>query len=250
MFWDEKRDYTRYPPSSSSSYFAQLSERSRRHLLQVYFRLAITVLFCALASFMSVRGYLPEAGVIPILIGSGSLFALQAVNPSRHLIRSGLLYGFGFLEGWGLAPLATSMLDIDPSLLYQSLLMTLLVFVSFSATALYSQRRAFLSYAGAFLAALLVLTVAGLINLFYPNEFAFNLIVYLGLVVFAFFVSFHTQLIVERAESEQGHQLDSIGDAVMLFNNIIALFVRIAIAMMDQEQRRKRRDDKDRDKRR
>jgi FtsH-binding integral membrane protein len=249
MFWDEKRDFTRHPPSSSSSYFAQLSERSRRHLLQVYFRLAITILFCSLSSFLSIRGYLPEAGVLPVLIGSGSLFALQAVNPSQQLLRSGLLYGFGFLEGWGLAPFASAILEIDPSLLYQSLLMTLLVFVSFSATALYSQRRTFISYAGPLVSALLILSVAGLINLFYPTQFVFNLLVYVGLVLFAFMVSFHTQLIVERAESEQGHTLDSIGDAVMLFNNIIALFVRIAIAMMDQEQRRKRRDDKDRNKR-
>lgn len=237
MFWDEKRDYN---PSSSSYTSTSLSSRTRQHLISVYSRLIVIILFTMLASFLSVTGYIPQAGMMPALAGAGTLFAIQSLSHSQQLARNGLLFGFGFLEGWSLAPLANMLLQADPAMLYQSLLMTLLIFGSFSLTAIFSQRRAFLAYGGILLSSLAILSLVSVINIFFPSQLILDGIVYIGLLIFAFFVSYHTQLIVERAESGLNLQLDSVGDAVLLFNNIISIFIRIAIVLMEQEKRKKR----------
>lgn len=229
MFEDRKEDYN--PPRS----FYSLSERTRRHLINIYTRLGLTVLFTAFGGYLASTGMIPEGGIVPMLAGAGSLYAIHH-GSLNNTVRSGLLYGFGFLEGWGLAPLTSRLLDTDPSLLYQSALMSLLVFISFSATALYSQRRMFVAYGGVLMSALLLLSVGGLLNFFYPTRFVFDILVYFGLLVFAFLVSFHTQVIVERSESERNLPLDSINDSVLLFNNLVALFIRIAIIMMRQQE--------------
>ena len=230
MFGDQKEDYNQ--PRTPYA----LTERTRRHLINIYTRLGITVLFTAFGSYLSVSGVIPEAGIFPMIAGVGALYAVQ--SPALNVqLRSGLLYGFGFLEGWGLGPLTSHLLDTDPSLLYQSALMSLLVFASFSATALYSQRRTFVAYGGFLMSGLLLLSFGGLVNLFFPSRIVFDVLVYFGLLIFAFLVSFHTQVIVERSESERGLALDPINDSVLLFNNLISLFVRIAVIMMQQRER-------------
>ena len=235
MFGDEKHDYQE--PGAS---YGVLSRRTRQHLINVYIRLGITVLFTALGGFLAAQGYIPEGRLAPILAGAGSLLVVQSTTLNAT-VRSVFLYGFGFLEGWGLAPLTNRMLEVEPGMLYQSALMSLLVFASFSATALYSQRRTFIYYGGVLMSAMLILAMAGLANLLYPTRFVFDILVYVGLLVFAFMVAFHTQVIVERSESERNLRLDSINDSVMLFNNLIAVFVRIAIIMMQQREREEER---------
>lgn len=235
MFGDQKEDYNQ---GRSSAY--ALTERTRRHLINVYTRLGFTVLFTAVGSYLASSRMIPEAGMMPMLAGAGALYAVQSVSLGTSL-RSGLLYAFGFLEGWGLAPLTNHLLDTDPALLYQAALMSLLVFASFSATALYSRRRTFVAYGGVLMSALLLLSVGGLLKIFFPTRIVMDLLVYIGLLVFAFLVAFHTQLIVERSESERSLPLDSINDSVLLFNNLMGLFVRIMIIMMQQRQREEER---------
>lgn len=155
-----------------------------------------------------------------------------------------MLYGFGFLQGWGLAPLTGSLLDVEPMLLVHVLAYSALIFGSFSVTALVTRRRAFLAWAGWLSAAFLVLAVMSIVDVVYPTGVGFDAIVYGGLLLFAFLISLHTQAIVESVEGG-GHgreRQDSIGHAAVLFSDLLNVFVRLAIILLRQQHDRQQRD--------
>lgn len=67
---------------------------------------------------------------------------------------------------------------------------------------------------------------------------------YLGLLVFAGYILFDTQLIIERASAGQ---MDQIQHALDLFVDALSIFVRVLVILMknteEREKRRRRRND-------
>lgn len=79
------------------------------------------------------------------------------------------------------------------------------------------------------------------------GSFAFEVELYLGLVVFSGYVLFDTQLIVERASAGD---FDHIKHALDLFVDAVAIAVRVLVILLknqekrdSREQRRKQRRD-------
>lgn len=71
----------------------------------------------------------------------------------------------------------------------------------------------------------------------------FQLELFGGLAIFALYIIFDTQLIVERASAGD---FDEVKDAQSLFIDFVAVFARILIIMLQKEERKnaKKRSDK------
>jgi FtsH-binding integral membrane protein len=132
---------------------------------------------------------------------------------------------------------------LDPSIIFSALSGSAVIFLSLTVTAMMTPRRSQLYLGGLLAAATSGLLWLSLINGFAHSASLFNAEIYIGLLVFAGYVLFDTQLIVEN--SEEGRR-DTVGDALELFTNLFAIFVRILV-LLSQDRQRKRRRTKDDD---
>ena len=199
-----------------------------------------------------------------LLASIGSLFMLNfgypfiRGDPSRAMIRTGLFGLFSFLYGLSLGPLLESLISIsNDSVIPTAFLLTASIFVAFSASAIFSQRRSFIFLGGLLMGSMLVLSILGLMNIFFRSELLFNVDLYGGLLIFCGFILFDTQLIVERIESSnhgdrQGtssdseYQYDTIHDALKLFMDIASVFIRLATILATNSAKKEKEDRKGR----
>merc|ERR1712146_445856 len=105
---------------------------------------------------------------------------------------------------------------------------TVVVFGCFSASALYAQRRSYLYLGGLLSSALSLMFWAGLINMFLGSTLLFDLRLYGGLLMFAGFVIFDTQMVVEKAS--MGDR-DYVEHALSFFLDFVGIFVRLLIIL-------------------
>ncbi|CAA6657131.1 unnamed protein product [Spirodela intermedia] len=164
--------------------------------------------------------------------------------------RFGLLLASSLLQGATLGPIIQLAIDFDPRhglthliynfnamrfilILVTALVGTAVVFVCFSAAALVAKRRQFLFWAAC--SALVYLSSSGCTLLR-------RSLIYLGLLVFLGYVLFDTQLIIERARSGS---FDRVGDALHMYTNLVAVFIRVLIIMLkngaEKEKKKKKR---------
>jgi Bax inhibitor 1 len=214
----------------------------QQHLKGVYGALALGVLSTALGSWFSISyGFM-----VPIWMSIIGILALTMWLPStRHdgsspEKRLAIWCGLTFLKGCSLAELVAVILDFDPSILLSALLYTAATFACFSGFALVSKRRSQLYLGGILGSALSWLAIGGLMNLFFRSSMIFNVQLFGGLFVFIGYVIVDTQMVVERAS--QG-SMDYLTDALHLYTNLVAIFVRIAIILMRNSQRKQERKD-------
>jgi len=219
-----------------------ISPRTLQHLRRVYGNLTITSAFAALANYLYMNGLLFEPGILAFLGVIAAIFALSAVPPTleNSTIRHGLLYGFGFLNGWTIAPLVNALFGLNPASVYFAIVATMLVFGSFSASSLFSPRRSFLYLGGLLGSISTVLLWSSLANMWFGSTALFNLQLYLGLFMFCGYVIYDTQIIVENSEAGWS---DPVQNAAQLFTHVAAIFVRLLIILSqnESENRRKRR---------
>lgn len=216
---------------------SHLSPRVRRHLTAMYAHLAITFLMAMFACYLQVSGMVTGGGLMPTLGGGLLLWTMSFIQNQN--LRQLLLYGFGFLEGLGLAPAIGMLYYIHPSVLISALAMTAVIFLSFSATALYSPRRSYL-YLGSIVSALMsILLVSSMFVIFLDFSILDNITIYGGLLAFSLMITFDTQMIVERVEMQHA---DPVLDAANLLINIVAVLRRLLVVMSQQQTDRSKRD--------
>jgi len=148
-----------------------------------------------------------------------------------------ILHGFAFMKGVSLGPLLFTVIKMDAhELIWQAFLGTALIFGIFSLAALIAPRNSYL-YLGAPLAsALTILMYIGLLSLFFPGPFQFYLNLYLGLMVFVGYVLYDTQNMMAKASRGS---TDYVTDALELFIDFVALFVRILIILSNNKGKKK-----------
>lgn len=243
---------TSSPPSLWS--LNHLSPGIQRHLVRVYTNLTATLGAAVGANAAVLLGYLPALTWLPFVISLLFVLGMSVVRPAPNnsITRQGLLYGFGFSYGWLLSPVIHQVFAVDPSTILLALMATAIGFLSFSANALFTQRRSQL-YLGSLLGALLgVTTLLSLARLFFPASFTHSLLmseIYLGLFIFCGYIMYDTQLIVERAAQHQNpEEVDAVTPAMTLFTDFVGVFVRIMLIL--QERAKKQREDEQNKKRR
>ncbi|KAI8872521.1 hypothetical protein GQ42DRAFT_20949 [Ramicandelaber brevisporus] len=234
---------------STKALFAlsDLSPSIRSHLASVYAALASGCIVAAAAAHLTISGYLPhalaESSTLLALLGMGLLVGINAmpVTPQNNKTRMALFYAFAATEGLAITPLIEAVLSINPRIVTFAAAFTAVIFGSFSLSALASQRRSWLYLGGLLGSTLSLLAFSSLINIFVRSTMLFSLELYLGLAMFAFYIIYDTQLIVEQAE--MGH-FDVPGHAADLLLDVVGIVVRIMIILARNS---KNKDDDDED---
>jgi len=209
------------------------------HLLNVYTLLAATILTAAAGSVVYLKTFI--GGGLTSLVGILLLFWLYATPRDEVTKRISILLGFSFLQGLSIGPLIGATFDIDPSILTTAFFGTVCVFACFSASAYFAERRSYLFLGGILGTALTSMVVIGFLNIFFRSDLLFNISLYAGLIMFCGFVCFDTQLIIEKAAV--GHK-DFVSDALELFLDFIAIFVRLLIILSKNSKKKRKKEDK------
>jgi len=207
------------------------------HLTNVYTTLAASILSAAIGSIAYLTTHI--GGSLSFIAGFILILWLVRTPQEQLSKRISIMLGFAFVEGLSIGPLLDATLDIDPSIVTTAFFGAVCIFACFSASAYFSERRSYLFLGGILGSALTSMITLGFLNIFFRSAMIFNVLLYVGLLVFCGFVCFDTQLIIEKAS--QG-QKDIVGDALELFLDFASIFVRLLILLSkDKEDKRRRR---------
>eukprot|EP01066_Platyproteum_vivax_P016756 Platyproteum_vivax@DN7216_c0_g1_i1.p2 len=104
-----------------------------------------------------------------------------------------------------------------------------------SLSCLFAKRRAYLFLGGILSSITMFMLIAGLANVFFRSRLIFSIELYGGLAVFALYIVFDTQMMVEQFES--GNQ-DPMKSAAQMYMNLVAIFMRMLMENQDSANRR------------
>eukprot|EP00389_Voromonas_pontica_P004239 GDKH01006313.1.p1 GENE.GDKH01006313.1~~GDKH01006313.1.p1 ORF type:complete len:256 (+),score=38.02 GDKH01006313.1:116-883(+) len=224
-----------------------LDKTARRHMSKVYGTLLAGVFLTAVGVWIYHNMF-----ALPLLVsGLASIGCLLYVNSTGHgsdskqITAQGRLLAAGaffVLKGMTIADLVlmASLTGVLPMAFFT----TVAVFGCFSMAAMWAEKRQFLFLGGILGSVLFYMSLAGLFNMFFRSSLLFDAQLYLGLAVFMGYIVYDTQVVLLQVE--QG-QRDFVKHALNLYVDLIAVFVRLVIILMKQQE--KRRADKDRRRR-
>ncbi|XP_030631983.1 probable Bax inhibitor 1 [Chanos chanos] len=219
--------------------FSQISRSTQLHLKNVYASLAMAMFVAAAGAYVHVVTRLFQGGLLSML---GSLammgwLAMTPHNPQTEKKRLAILAGFAFLTGVGLGPAMDYVITINPSIILTAFLGTSVIFVCFTLSALYAQRRSYLFLGGTLMSGLSILLLVSFLNMFFGSITLFKAHMYLGLAIMCGFVLFDTQLIIEKAE--MGDK-DYIWHCVDLFLDFVTIFRKLMVILAMNEKDKKK----------
>jgi len=175
--------------------------------------------------------------VLGSLITSVWLFSTE-FNYQNQIKCFGLFATTAFCTGVYLNPLIDLAINIDPQILMTAFLLTTCVFVCFTLSALWTEKRTYLYLGGLLGSGTSILLVLSLMSLFGRSELLFNINLYLGLALACGYILYDTQLIVARA---QNGETNYVKHALMLFIDMVDLFVRILIILIKNSQKKEKK---------
>ncbi|KAI8092843.1 inhibitor of apoptosis-promoting Bax1-domain-containing protein [Halteromyces radiatus] len=237
-----------YPHEKASSSYTSSSSQQvisrpvRQHLVHVFLTIAALLGVAAIGAHYGgpySRLSALSGGVIETGAVIGSVFGIRHLRQD-HILRWGLLFVYALFSGSSLSSLVAIYLRWDPTgtLLLAALSGSVFIFLGFAGSALLANRRSMLYYGGMAGSLLGIMIWASFANLFFIRSSSmFSAELYLGLIAFAGFVVYDTQMIVERASAGI---FDIPGHALELFMDLFALFVRLALIILRKEEERER----------
>ena len=110
------------------------------------------------------------------LLGAALAFGLFFTpdNGKNRGLRLSMLLGFAFFSGLGMGPLLDKAVRINPTIVPNALLMSTMIFASFTGVALFAPDGHYLFLGGTLLSGLSTLFWLGLINLFFQSQLLFQ----------------------------------------------------------------------------
>eukprot|EP01060_Flectonema_neradi_P033609 TRINITY_DN568_c0_g1_i3.p1 TRINITY_DN568_c0_g1~~TRINITY_DN568_c0_g1_i3.p1 ORF type:complete len:227 (+),score=32.76 TRINITY_DN568_c0_g1_i3:68-748(+) len=160
----------------------------------------------------------------------GSIATMSAVYfAQNYRFRLSMFLTFGFLGGWGVGPII-SIYDIPTEAVLTAFALTTLIFVCFTASAMYSKRGEWLHIGGILSSCITGLFAVWVLSLFFTIPFFHTILIYGGLVVFSLYVAYDTAIMIENANN--GNK-DAMIDSINLFIDFLAIFKRILIILAE-----------------
>uniref|UniRef100_A0A8C9T4S2 Transmembrane BAX inhibitor motif-containing protein 6 n=1 Tax=Scleropages formosus TaxID=113540 RepID=A0A8C9T4S2_SCLFO len=215
--------------------FSQISYSTQQHLKNVYSTLAVCMFVAAAGSYVHVVTRLFQGGMLSMM-GSLAMMLWLSMTPHNSETekrRLAILAAFAFFTGVGLGPVLDFVITINPSIIVTALLGTSVIFVCFTLSALYAQRRTYLFLGGVLMSGLSILFLVSLINIFTGSAALCKAHMYIGLAIMCGFVLFDTQLIIEQAE--MGDK-DYIWHCVGLFLDFVTIFRKLMVILAMNEK--------------
>jgi len=179
----------------------------------------------------------PRLAIFASMITSIWLFSID-FNQRTQMKCFGLMSATALFTGIYLSPLINLAIQVDPQIVMTAFLLTTLIFVCFTLSALYAQKRTYL-YLGGFLGTgTSIMLLLSLMNIFGRSQLIFNVNLYLGLAIACGYILYDTQLIIERAN---GGDMNYVKHALHLFIDMVDLFVRILIILLKNSQNKEKK---------
>jgi len=226
------------------SFNAKLEKPVRDHLKNVYGCLTLSTISAGVGAYIHMYTELLSAGLLTVLGSLGLLIALMVTpdNGKNSGLRMGYLFGFSFFAGMGMGPLLETVIAINPSIIVTALMGTVVIFGSFSLSAIFAERGRWLYLGGTLMTLLSSLLLLSLANVFFGSYMIFQIHLYLGLLLMCGFVLYDTQLIIEKRR--HGNK-DFVTHALDLFIDFIGIFKRLLIILSQKEQQQQKRNRRD-----
>ncbi|CAL1529064.1 unnamed protein product [Lymnaea stagnalis] len=218
--------------SSALFNFDHLESNVQQHLKKVYASLSVGMLSAALGAYAHTLTGIGEWFILTTLASIGLMIWLGSTRYTKESegTRMGIFAGFTFTSGISLGPLIDIVMNIDESIVSTALAGTAVIFICFTMASLLWKDRVFLYMGGFLMSSLTLLTLGGLINVFFRSEAFFNVYIYGALFLFSAFVLFDTQLIVEkRRKGDQDyiwHSVDLFIDAIQIFRTLLIILAK------------------------
>ena len=202
------------------------------------------------------------------LLGAALAFGLFFTpdNGKNRGLRLSMLLGFAFFSGLGMGPLLDLAIRINPTIVPNALLLSSMIFASFTGVSLFAPDGQYLFLGGTLLSGLSTLFWLGLINIFFQSQLLFqvgyiskiNLVIFSerinslyslyamtctvfqiyfqvyiwgGLLIFCGFIVWDTQMIIEKKRRGDG---DFIGHSLDLFIDFMQVFRKVLILLMQK----------------
>jgi len=217
----------------------KLEKDVREHLKNVYSTLAVCMFTAVLGVIVNSVLNLYSFHFLFSLGSIGLMLAIVFTENTRANEQKRLAYMFGlaFLVGCTTGPLVEYVGAIDPSIVFNAYMITMVVFGCFTMAALHAESTKFLHLGGTLASATLVLIIA---TLFSSSPYVHSFVLWAGLAINCGFVVYDTQLI---AEKRRRGDTDYIWHAVMLFIDFVNIFRYVLVLLKEKNeggQRRKR----------
>ncbi|CAF4816340.1 unnamed protein product [Rotaria sp. Silwood1] len=180
--------------------FSTLQPRVQTHLKNVYTSLLITTVCAAIGVYLPMIGWLnyPRLAIFASIITSIWLFTID-FNARTQIKCFGLMSTTALFIGIYLSPLINLAIHVDPQIVITAFLLTTIIFICFTLSALLTRKRTYLYLGGLLGTGTSVMLLLSLMNLFGQSQLIFNVNLYLGLFIACGYILYDTQLIVERA---------------------------------------------------
>ncbi|CAF2362557.1 unnamed protein product [Rotaria sp. Silwood2] len=221
--------------------FSTLQPRVQTHLKNVYTCLLITTVCAALGVYLPMIGWLnyPRLAVFASIITSIWLFTID-LNARTQIKCFGLMSVTALFIGIYLSPLINLAINVDPQIVITAFLLTTTIFICFTLSALLTRKRTYLYLGGLLGTGTSVMIILSLMNVFGfgQSQLIFNINLYLDLFIACGYILYDTQLIVQRAV--QG-DMNYVKHAILLFIDMVDLFVRILIILLKNSQNKNKR---------
>lgn len=218
----------------------------QKHLQRVYSSLLSACV--AAAAGCALQLYLGwNAGPLTMLLLFGTVLYFGTL-PQHSPRRPAAFLACAVAQGWSLGPLLNLAFQVAPATPLFALVGAGAVFASLSISAMFAKRRSYLFLGGFCSSALSLMSILTIARYLFRGSMAMDtylaMQIYGGLLVFAGYVLFDTQVIIEKAHAGER---DYLKHALTLFVDLVAIFVRVLIILIrnherkEEDERRKER---------
>lgn len=217
----------------------KLEPEIRYHLKNVYTTFTIATLLVTVGGYV---GVIYDGFLIISLCGSLMTIILLIMTPYQSKNLRLILFGlFTFFKGYNLGPYLQTAIRIDPAIIIQALLITIIVFTCFSLSALVAPHGKYLLLGGILSSIFFNLVYLSMMNIFLGSQLLFKVNIYIGLFVMCGFILYDTQKIIEKVR--MGDK-DYIMHAVMLLVDFVNIFRYLLLILIDKNKNNKNSNNK------
>lgn len=211
----------------------------RYHLAKVYGCLCLTTSTAVAGALVHLSG-IWETGLLSAFISLGLVLGLTFTrdNGKNFYQRLAMLLALGGFTGHSMGLLLDFAVMLNPQIIVTALVGTAVVFVSLSIAALFAKRGQYLFLGGILMSVLSTMMLISFSNLLFRSQLVNDLNLYVGLVVFCGMVLYDTHIIMEKCRL--GNR-DAIQHAMDLFYDVIGIFRRLLVILMQKETREERK---------